>query len=337
MKQTTFEEFVELARRGTFVPGGQGDHRRPADAGLGVPEDRRALRLRLPVRERRGRRARRALFVPRQGSVSRPAPARRARRSSIDRASRTESDEPFVAALRRLMAEFQSPFVPGLPRFTGGAVGFIGYDASPVFEPALLDAWAQGAVEHERHGRSRERGRSRLHAVRYGARVRSRQAPDPDHRQRAGHGRRGSAGALPVRLRQDPVPRARARARPVAAGRRRRRRRRSSARTWTRETLRSGRAHDQGAHRRRATSTRRCCRSVSRRTSPPIRSRSTARCATSTRRRTCISSAWAGWRSSDRRRRCWCGSKGGASRRTRSPARGRAAATRKTICGSARS
>ena len=40
------------------------------------------------------------------------------------------------------MAEFQAPFVPGLPRFTGGAVGFIGYDASPVFEPALADAWA---------------------------------------------------------------------------------------------------------------------------------------------------------------------------------------------------
>ena len=49
----------------------------------------------------------------------------------------TETDEAFVPALRRLMAEFQSPFVPGLPRFTGGAVGFIGYDASPLFEPAL--------------------------------------------------------------------------------------------------------------------------------------------------------------------------------------------------------
>src|SRR5262249_20589717 len=33
------------------------------------------------------------------------------------------------------------PFVPGLPRFTGGAVGFINYDASVRFEPALSDAW----------------------------------------------------------------------------------------------------------------------------------------------------------------------------------------------------
>ena len=29
-----------------------------------------------------------------------------------------------MPVLRRLMAEFQAPFVPGLPRFTGGAVGF---------------------------------------------------------------------------------------------------------------------------------------------------------------------------------------------------------------------
>jgi anthranilate synthase component 1 len=68
----------------------------------------------------------------------------RAGRTSIDRSGvTTESDQPFVTELRRLMAEFQAPFVPGLPRFTGGAVGFIGYDASPVFEPALADAWAR--------------------------------------------------------------------------------------------------------------------------------------------------------------------------------------------------
>ena len=56
---------------------GQGNHGGPADAGLRVPEDRRALRLRLPVRERRRGRAGRALFVPRQGSIPRPARARR--------------------------------------------------------------------------------------------------------------------------------------------------------------------------------------------------------------------------------------------------------------------
>ncbi|MBW8896196.1 MAG: chorismate-binding protein, partial [Acidobacteria bacterium] len=65
-------------------------------------------------------------------------------RTIVDRSGVTsETSEPFVKTLRRLMTEFQSPFVPGLPRFTGGAVGFIGYDASPVFEPALAGAWAQ--------------------------------------------------------------------------------------------------------------------------------------------------------------------------------------------------
>jgi anthranilate synthase component 1 len=36
-----------------------------------------------------------------------------------------------------LMAEFQSPFVAHLPRFTGGAVGFLDYDAAEWFEPAV--------------------------------------------------------------------------------------------------------------------------------------------------------------------------------------------------------
>src|SRR5687767_15206987 len=36
------------------------------------------------------------------------------------------------------MNSFQSPFVPGLPRFTGGAVGYLGYDATAWFEPVTL-------------------------------------------------------------------------------------------------------------------------------------------------------------------------------------------------------
>src|SRR5688572_19222728 len=64
--------------------------------------------------------------------------------TEIDRSGVTSDlGEPFVPALRKLMAEFQSPFVPGLPRFTGGAVGFMGYDASVLFEPSLSEAWGQ--------------------------------------------------------------------------------------------------------------------------------------------------------------------------------------------------
>ena len=37
-----------------------------------------------------------------------------------------------------MMADFSSPFVPELPRFTGGAVGYLGYDTAAWFEPVTL-------------------------------------------------------------------------------------------------------------------------------------------------------------------------------------------------------
>ena len=225
MKITSFEEFKELARRGTFVPVVQGDRRRSADAGVGVPQDCRARRLRVPARERRRRRARRPLLVSRQGSVPHPARARTARRPSSAAAPSARASAPFVDTLRGLMADFRSPFVPGLPRFTGGAVGYLGYGASSWFEPVLGDLGA---------GRRRRR-RCRLHAVRHGAGLRSRAAPHSDHRQRAHYGRRRPRVAVPVCVREDSVPRARARAQPVARRGRQRRRRSSVTSNHTRE------------------------------------------------------------------------------------------------------
>ena len=35
--------------------------------------------------------------------------------------------------------------MPDLPRFTGGAVGYFGYDATPWFEPALAPTWTRYA------------------------------------------------------------------------------------------------------------------------------------------------------------------------------------------------
>src|SRR3984893_2940133 len=37
------------------------------------------------------------------------------------------------------MTDFRSPFVPDLPRFTGGAGGYLGYGAASEFEPILGD------------------------------------------------------------------------------------------------------------------------------------------------------------------------------------------------------
>ena len=142
MKQTTFEEFVELARRGTFVPVVKeiiADLLTPVSAFLKIAEHSDYAFLFESVEG--GERVARYSFLGKDPFL---VLRQSGGRTVIDRSGVTsESDEPFVRSLRRLMAEFQSPFVPGLPRFTGGAVGFIGYDASPVFEPALADAWVK--------------------------------------------------------------------------------------------------------------------------------------------------------------------------------------------------
>jgi anthranilate synthase component 1 len=142
MKQTTFEEFVELTRRGTFVPVVKeiiADLLTPVSAFLKIAEHSDYAFLFESVEG--GERIARYSFLGKD-----PFLVLRSRRgrTTIDRLGvTTESDDAFVPAVRRLMAEFRAPFVPGLPRFTGGAVGFIGYDAAPSFEPALLDTWAE--------------------------------------------------------------------------------------------------------------------------------------------------------------------------------------------------
>jgi anthranilate synthase component 1 len=145
MKLTTFEEFVELARRGTFVPVCQeimADLLTPVSAFLKIAEHSDYAFLLESVEG--GERVARYSFLGKD-----PFLVLRARdgRTTIDRSgTTTESPEAFVTTLRRMMADFRSPFVPDLPRFTGGAVGFFGYDASPWFEPALRGAWSDAAA-----------------------------------------------------------------------------------------------------------------------------------------------------------------------------------------------
>ena len=270
MKITSFEEFKELARRGTFVPVCKeivADLLTPVSAFLKIAEDADYAFLLESVEG--GEHVGRYSFLgkdpflilrARDGQTTHRARRRR----------RPTSDRPFIETLRGLMADFRSPFVPDLPRFTGGAVGYLGYGAASWFEPVLGDLG--DATRRRRSGR--------LHAVRHGAGVRPRPAPDPDHRQRAHHRRRRPRVAVPVRVRQDPVPRARARAQPLA----------SRGRDGGRPLDVHGRTTPASSSRSRcarprstsppATSTRWCCRSGSRPRSRPIRSRSTARCAT---------------------------------------------------------
>ena len=158
MKQTTYEEFVELARRGTFVPVVKeiiADLLTPVSAFLKIAEHSDYAFLFESVEG--GEQVARYSFLGKD-----PFLVLRAKdgKTTIEQSGTTTgSEEAFVPALRRLMADLQSPFVPGLPRFTGGAVGFIGYDASPIFEPALKGAWKEaGARTGETAGKEDDAG-----------------------------------------------------------------------------------------------------------------------------------------------------------------------------------
>ena len=134
MKQTTFEEFVDLAKRATFVPVVKelvADLLTPVSAFLKVAEHSDYAFLLESVEG--GEHVGRYSFLGKD-----PFLILRGRngQTQMERAGvTTDGDKPFIETLRELMNSFQSPFVPGLPRFTGGAVGYLGYDTSAWFEP----------------------------------------------------------------------------------------------------------------------------------------------------------------------------------------------------------
>jgi anthranilate synthase component 1 len=138
MKITSFDEFKELARRGTFVPVCKeivADLLTPVSAFLKIAEDADYAFLLESVEG--GEHVGRYSFLGKD-----PFLILRGHRgkATIERAgATTESDRPFIDVLRTLMADFRSPFVPDLPRFTGGAVGYLGYGAASWFEPVLGD------------------------------------------------------------------------------------------------------------------------------------------------------------------------------------------------------
>ena len=129
MKQTIFRRIRGAGRRGTFVPVVKeimADLLTPVSAFLKVAEHSDYAFLFESVEG--GEQIARYSFLGKD-----PFLVLRSQdgKTVIERSGVTsETSEPFVPVLRRLMAEFRAPFVPDLPRFTGGAVGFIGYDAS---------------------------------------------------------------------------------------------------------------------------------------------------------------------------------------------------------------
>ncbi len=150
MKLTTFEEFVDLAQRGNFVPVCKeivADLLTPVSAFLKIAEhaDYAFLLESVEGGEHVGRYSflgKDPFLVLRSvgGAVT------------VERSGETTTlDAPFTDTLRALMAEFQSPFVPGLPRFTGGAVGYPGLRSG-----GLVRA-DDGPRRRPRHARRRRR------------------------------------------------------------------------------------------------------------------------------------------------------------------------------------
>src|SRR2546425_7024482 len=138
MKVTLFEEFKELARRGTFVPVCKeivADLLTPVSAFLKIAEHADYAFLLESVEG--GEHVGRYSFLGKDPFLILRA---HGGTTTVERAGKvTESGQPFIDTLRRLMADFRSPFVPDLPRFTGGAVGYLGYGAASWFEPVLGD------------------------------------------------------------------------------------------------------------------------------------------------------------------------------------------------------
>ncbi len=139
MKQTTFEEFVDLAKRATFVPVCKelvADLLTPVSAFLKIAEHSDYAFLLESVEG--GEHVGRYSFLGKD-----PFLILRGKNgeTAIEKAGITsKGEQPFIETLRDLMNGFQSPLVPGLPRFTGGAVGYLGYDTAAWFEPTAARA-----------------------------------------------------------------------------------------------------------------------------------------------------------------------------------------------------
>ena len=136
MNQTSFDEFVDLAKRGTFVPVCKeivADLLTPVSAFLKIAEHSDYAFLLESVEG--GEHVGRYSFLGKDPFLILRG---RGDQTLIERAGvTTASERSFIETLRELMNGFQAPFVPGLPRFTGGAVGYLGYDTAAWFEPAV--------------------------------------------------------------------------------------------------------------------------------------------------------------------------------------------------------
>ena len=140
MNETTFEALRERAVPGTFVPIYKevtADQLTPVSAFRRVAEYAGNAFLFESVEG--GERLARYSFLGKD-----PFMVLRARggETLVERGGAGERrPAPLMETLRQVLDGCRSQSVPGLPRFTGGAVGFMGYEAAGWFEPSLARAW----------------------------------------------------------------------------------------------------------------------------------------------------------------------------------------------------
>jgi anthranilate synthase component 1 len=137
MRMTSFEEFTALAARGTFVPVWKeigADLLTPVSAFLKIAEHSDYAFLLESVEG--GEHVARYSFLGKDPFLI--LRAREGKTIAEGAGVSTVSDDPLVESLKRVMSELRAPAVADLPRFTGGAVGYLGYDAAAWFEPVPL-------------------------------------------------------------------------------------------------------------------------------------------------------------------------------------------------------
>ncbi len=140
MSVTSFERFQELADSGSFVPVCKelrADLLTPLSAFLKIAEHSEHAFLFESVEG--GEQVARYSFLGKDPFLILRAEG--GATASEAGGTVTRSDVPFMERLRKVMSDYRAPQVPGLPRFTGGAVGFLGYDGASWFEPALEGVW----------------------------------------------------------------------------------------------------------------------------------------------------------------------------------------------------
>ena len=146
--ETSFEQFCELAERGNLVPVFKevmADLLTPVSAFLRTTKDAEHAFLLESVEG--GERLARYSFLGKD-----PFMVIRSKGGRVfveKQEGSEEREESFLEVVRELMAQYESPDVDGLPRFSGGAVGFLGYEAAAWFEPSLEPHWRTVDVESD--------------------------------------------------------------------------------------------------------------------------------------------------------------------------------------------